>query len=824
MIELRDTNIQLRAHAQNKEDAIRQAGLLLMESGYIEAGYIRSMLGREQQANTYLGNGIAIPHGQPGDRELIRRTGVSVVQLPEGVEWNPGERVHLVVGIAARSDEHLGILANLTDVLDEPETARRLAHTDDLGEIITTLSRAREGNGRAPAQPVAELAGAKYIDVTLSGAAGLHARPATVFVDVADRFRSEIRVQHNGKVANGKALASLLKLGVEGGRQIRILAHGPDADEALQALREAVEGGLGEAEEPAGLTETYAWTPVSAGRVIAGVAASPGLAIGALYQFKHARIVVTDATPQDRTAELQHLQQALETAREQLDQVYADVKGRAGGNQAAIFRAHQALLDDPDLLGEVRARIEAGHGAAWSWQQGIEARVRELQQLGNPRLAARAADFHDVGQRVLRVLAWTAESDSTLPDEPVIVAAEDLTPSDTAKLDPKRTLGVCTVSGGPTSHTAIIARSLDIPAVVGAGAALLEQADGTVCILDGGAGVLYVEPSEVDLASARQAQAELARLRDAEYQTRYEPALMTDGERVEVVANIGKAAEAAQAVDAGAEGVGLLRTEFLFLERADPPSEDEQLGAYTEMTRALNGLPLIIRTLDIGGDKALPYLSLPPETNPFLGVRGIRLCLRKPELFTPQLRAIYRAAATGPIKLMFPMIATLEELREAKAIAERERQQVAGPTVEIGMMVEVPSVVLMADEFAREMDFFSVGTNDLTQYVLAMDRLHPTLAPQVDALHPAVLRMIQRVVQSADAAGKWVGVCGGIAGDPLGAVILAGIGVKELSMSIPSVAAIKAKLRRISHARAKDLARRALACATAAEVRQLGLP
>jgi multiphosphoryl transfer protein len=232
---------------------------------------------------------------------------------------------------------------------------------------------------------------------------------------------------------------------------------------------------------------------------------------------------------------------------------------------------------------------------------------------------------------------------------------------------------------------------------------------------------------------------------------------------------------------------------------------------------------VVIRTLDIGGDKALPYLTLPPESNPFLGVRGIRLCLRRPDLFVPQLRAIYRASATGPIKIMFPMIATLEELREAKAIAERVRQEVGAAPVEVGMMVEVPSAAMMADEFAREVDFFSIGTNDLTQYVLAMDRLHPTLAPQVDALHPAVLRMIQRVVQAADAAGKWVGVCGGIAGDPLGALILAGMGVSELSMSIPSVAAVKANLRRNSHAQAKNLAQRALACATAADVHQLVL-
>jgi phosphoenolpyruvate-protein phosphotransferase len=819
-MQLEAGNVQVRAHARDKDDAIRQAGLLLVEGGFIEPGYVRSMLGREQQANTYLGNGIAIPHGMPADRDLIRRTGVSVVQLPDGVDWNPGERVRLVVGIAARSDEHLQILANLTDVLGEPEIAARLAATADPADIVAALNRARTADG-APHAAITAMDGASHSDVRLQPGLGLHARPAAFLVDVASQFAAEVQVQHNGEVANAKALASLLKLGIEGGSQVRILARGPDAEAALRAIEAAIEEGLGEGPEAQQVVETYAWTPVSAGKVIAGVAASPGLAIGRLHQFKRTRIVVADTTPASRAAEQQRLQQAIEVARSQLDQVYADVKGRAGQNEAAIFRAHQALLDDPDLMLDVSGRIDAGHSAAWSWQQALDERVADLERLGNERLAARAADFHDVGQRVLRVLAWTTEGEATLPDEPVIVVAEDLTPSDTAKLDPRRTLGVCTASGGPTSHTAIIARSLDIPALVGAGAALLEQPDGTLCILDGGAGVLYVEPSEVDVASARAAQIELQQRRDVEYQARYEPALMTDGMRIEVVANIGKPAEAASAVDAGAEGVGLVRTEFLFLERTSPPSEDEQCAAYTEMARAMNGLPLVIRTLDIGGDKAVPYLSLPAEANPFLGVRGIRLCLRRQDLFVPQLRAIYRAAQAGPIQIMFPMVATLEEFREARAIAERVRQEVGAAPVPIGIMVEVPSAVLMADEFAREADFFSVGTNDLTQYVLAMDRQHPMLAQQADALHPAVLRMIQRLVQAVEGTGKWVGVCGGIAGDPLGAVILVGLGVTELSMDIPSVAAVKAKLRRGSHAQAQRLARQAVACATAAEVRQL---
>ena len=351
----------------------------------------------------------------------------------------------------------------------------------------------------------------------------------------------------------------------------------------------------------------------------------------------------------------------------------------------------------------------------------------------------------------------------------------------------------------------------------------MNQAEGGEAILDGNRGNLYVAPSPTTLAAAREAQQAMQGQREAEKLRCYEPALMTDGHRIEVVANIGKAEEAAQAVNAGGEGVGLLRTEFLFLDRTSPPTEEEQFVAYLEMVQALNGLPLIIRTLDIGGDKAAPYLDMPAEENPFLGVRGIRLCLAKPDLFRAQLRAIYRAAEYGLIRIMFPMVSTLEDLEAAKAMAAEVRWELGAKAVEIGIMIEVPSAVMMAEELAQEVDFFSIGTNDLTQYVLAMDRGHPILAKQADGLHPAVLRMVDRTVKAATAAGKWVGVCGGIAGDPRGAAILTGLGVTELSVSIPSIAAIKAQVRRLSLAKAQALARQALACRTAAEVRSLPL-
>jgi phosphocarrier protein FPr len=823
MMKLDPANIQLQARVGNKAEAIREVGSLLVKSQYIKAGYIDSMLGREKVANTFLGNGISIPHGLPKDRELIMKTGIAVLQVPDGVEWNPGEKATLIVGIAAKSDEHLEVLARLTHVLGSEGTVKRLSQTTDPAEIIRELS-GEKAPSPAPALAVQLAEFPTAIEVTVLGSHGLHARPATFFVDTAKQFEADVHIAYNGRVANGKSLVSLLQLGVNGGSTIRVSAQGPDAAAALQALQAAVDSGLGEEEAPQpGRKVEHGWQPTAVGKTIPGIAASPGLAIGPIRHYTHRKIIV-EATAKDPVTEERKLRQAIAAAQADLDELYHEVKERSGAGQAAIFRAHAEFLNDADLIAETLAIVREGHSAGWAWQQVIQERVAAMEKVDDPVIAGRAVDLSDVGNRVLKLLAGVVDDEPFIPQEPVILIAEDLTPSDTASLNPATILGFCTAGGGPTSHTAIIARSLDIPAVVAAGPALLKQADGTLGILDGDSGTLYLEPSRADVESAQKAQARLAELRDQEYQTRYEPALTLDGHRVEVVANIGRASEAAQAVEAGGEGVGLMRTEFLFLERDNPPSEEEQYEAYTEMVKALGGLPLIIRTLDIGGDKEVPYLNLPPEDNSFLGIRGIRLCLHREDLFIPQLRAIYRAAAHGPIKIMFPMISTLEDLAQAHLIAEQVRQELDAEPVEIGIMIEVPSAVVLAKEFAREVDFFSIGTNDLTQYVLAMDRLHPMLAKQADGLHPAVLRMIDQTVQAATVEGKWVGVCGGIAGDPKGAVLLVGLGVTELSVSIPSIAAVKAKFRHLRLTQAQELAQQALKCRNAAQVRSLSYP
>jgi len=815
MLQLEIANIEVGAQARSKEEAIRRVAGLLVRSGCIEPGYAESMLARERVANTFLGQGVAIPHGLPKDRELIRRTGIAVLQVPDGVEWQAGDIARIVVGIAAKSDEHIDILSNLTDLLFQEEVIARLAVTSDSQEIAAALSAARE-EAAAPSADGRDFA--RSVEATVAGAHGLHARPATAFVELAKSFAAEVAVRHGAKTANGKSLAALLKLGVKAQGQVTISAQGADADAALPTLKALLEAG--EEEETVLAGPAHGWTPRAVGATVPGLAASPGLAIGPLLLLRQRKIVV-ERTAKDPAREQERLREAIAAARSELQDLYADVKAKSGAAGAAIFLAHAEFLADPDLIGRSAGRIAQGESAGWAWQQTIEAEARALLELDDPLLAARATDLRDVGTRVLRRLAGVIEEAPEALGEPVILLAEDLTPSDAAGLDPARVLGFCTAGGGPTSHAAIIARSLGIPAVVGAGPAVMHQPEGVTAVLDGDNGVLYIAPSTEDLHAARKAQRSLADLRDAEHQRRYEPAITTDGVRIEVVANAGLAKDAAQAVEAGGEGIGLLRSEFLFLERDTPPSEEEQYAAYREAVDALRGLPLIIRTLDIGGDKAVPYLDMPAEENPFLGVRGIRLCLAHPDLFKTQLRAIFRASAHGPVKIMYPMIATLADLRDALAVTEEVRLELGAEKVPTGIMIEVPSAVLMAPELAELADFFSVGTNDLTQYVLAMDRGNPTLARQADGLHPAVLRMIDQACRAAVAKNRWVGVCGGVAGDPLGAVILIGLGVTELSVSVPSIAAIKARIRSVSLREAQALARRALACDSAEAVRGL---
>lgn len=661
---------------------------------------------------------------------------------------------------------------------------------------------------------------------------GLHARPAKLFVNAAKQFTSDIRVQHGAKTANAKSMISMLTLGAERGAEITITVNGADEETALTALQELIAGGLGEGElleRVAAAEAAPTAAPVAApaapaapqaANVIQGIPASPGIAIGPIFQLQRGAVTVVE-TAGDPDTQWGWLQKALKEAHEQLRILRVQMAKRGATEEAAIFDVHRELLEDPELLDAVREQIQEGASAAQAWLTVTAGRAEVLSRLNDPLLAARAADLRDVGDRILRLLAGEVNQAAALPDRPVIIVADDLSPSDTAALDRGRVLGLCTAGGGPTAHAAIIARALSLPAVVSAGERVLSLPPGSTIILSGDSGRITIDPDPAAVAHAEEVQRGRQAKRAEAVQAAAEPAITQDGHRVEVVANIGGVADAKRAVAAGAEGAGLLRTEFLFLGRDQAPSEEEQFETYRAIVEAMQGLPIIVRTLDIGGDKPLPYIDVPHEANPFLGERGLRLCLNRPELLQQQVRGILRAAAYGPLRIMFPMVADVSEWRAAREIVEAVRAELKAPRVDLGIMIEVPSAALMADAFAPEVDFFSIGTNDLTQYTLAMDRQHPIMASKADAIHPAVLRLIARTVEAAHKAGKWVGICGELGSDAQAVPILVGLGVDELSVSAPAVPLVKAQVRGLTLPQAQALGQKALTCANAAEVRKV---
>jgi phosphoenolpyruvate-protein phosphotransferase len=523
----------------------------------------------------------------------------------------------------------------------------------------------------------------------------------------------------------------------------------------------------------------------------------------------------------DPSHERRSLDAAIAGAHRQLEALQLRLAAEGDADRVAIFAAHQELLEDPALLDGTAEQIREGATAAYAWRQAYLQQSDRLLALRNELLAGRAADLRDVGRRVLHLLVGR---DGTPPEVPMesIVVAEDLAPSEAATLDRTRLRGFCTTTGSATSHVAILARGLGVPAVAGMDPRVLELPSGARVALDGDAGTLWRDPSPVEEAEIAARQASAARLRAAELAVATQPAVTRDGHRVEVAANVGDLDEARRVPEVGGEAIGLLRSEFLFLERRTAPTEDEQAAAYEAIIRQVGPERLVVvRTLDVGGDKPLAYLPVAAEANPFLGERGIRLLLNRPELFATQVRAILRASRAGKVAVMFPMISTMAEWRAARELVELQRLALGVPPLPVGIMIETPSAALLADRFAQEADFFSIGTNDLTQYTLAMDRTNPGLAPQVDALHPSVLRLIEQAVAGAHAHGRWVGVCGAAAGDPQAVPVLVGLGVDELSASVPLVPAVKAQVRALSLEECQVTARLALDAADGAEVRGL---
>ncbi len=669
----------------------------------------------------------------------------------------------------------------------------------------------------AEAAPVAAAPDGDWVEAELdvTNVNGLHARPAARFVQIAASFDATVEATNlttGGPAARATSLTDVATLGARQGHHVRVRACGPQAVEAIAALRALADRNFDDDDTAA--PAATANTPAAPAQGVAmelpfqlaadgsfqGLPAAPGQVVARARRLR--RPPAAPRTPGDPATEAKALNDALARARNEVKFARESVASQVGEEHAQMLDAHTALLADDALIAPAQRAIASGTRAEQAWQAAVDAAAERFAALDDPYLRTRAEDVRDIGRRVLAQFSGAATGPATLRG-PGILIARELGAGETATLDLSLVKGIAVCTGSPTSHTAILARALGVPAVVNVGEVLMSIAEDQELLVDGDAGTVRIAPDPETVARVRSAQ-EAAAARAAELaQGANRPAVTTDGQRVEVAANIAAPDDAGPAVAAGADGVGLFRSEFLFMNRDAAPDETEQEAAYRQAAEALDGRRLIIRTLDAGADKPVPYLAQPREDNPFLGIRGVRLSLANPELFRTQLRAALRVAADHRVALMFPMIATVQEFIAAREQVELARAELAeagqrAGSPQLGVMIEVPSAALCADILAPEVDFFSVGTNDLTQYTLAAERGNAAVADLADALHPAVLRLIAIVCQAAKRNGRWVGVCGELAADPAAAQLLVGLGVRELSVSAPRIAEVKHAVREIS--------------------------
>ena len=558
---------------------------------------------------------------------------------------------------------------------------------------------------------------------------------------------------------------------------------------------------------------------------LTGIPASRGICIGPIFQFIRQELIIQERSNIQPEEELKRLNAALSTAKDQIDSIYKKALKESSDADAEIFQAHRMILEDPELLAEVEKKIKnQNKSAELAIQEAGQSFSNIMAAMKDEYFAARAIDILDVSNRVLRILLGIAETPTAALKEPSVITADDLTPSDTVMLDKSLVIGFCTSRGSATSHTAILARGLGIPAVAGVGDEVFSQENGIEVILDGTKGIAIFAPDKELIAEYHRRIKAADTIHEEAMKHAKEPAKTKDGKQVEVVANIGNVEGAKSAVDNGAEGVGLLRTEFVYLERTKLPTEEEQFQIYKDILDVFGDLPVILRTLDVGGDKEIPYMGLEAESNSFLGQRALRLCLVRPDIFKPQLRAALRASVGYNLKIMFPMVATASEVRAARKVLgkcaaelEEEGLQVA-EGIEIGIMVEIPSAALVADQLAKEVDFFSIGTNDLSQYTMAADRTNPKVAELSNAFYPAVLRLVREVIRAAHKEGKWVGMCGELAGEPLALPILLGLELDEFSMNPPMIPLAKQIIRNLDTREMKKIAEQALELESPADI------
>ena len=696
------------------------------------------------------------------------------------------------VGKSARSLVTPIVVANEGFELTLQPTSRRIDAGEQIGsvrgEAVASDNRDGETHERI---------------VRVDAAHGLHARPAARIAALLKQRGAEIRIVRHGKEANARSTVALMALGIKQGDEIQLIGGGEMGRTAVDAVAQII----------AEIAQTESPAPAMLSRTAGPICASPGLAVGSVVQLRPADVPV-EREGAGVGQEREGLDQALHRVASSLN---AD-----SGVAAELADAHRELLDDPELLLRARGQIADGRSAAFAWRAACTSAREALIDTGDELLGARGADLLDLERAVIAQLVGASPAVSTqLPDEAIVVAP-DLLPSEFLALDKARLSGICTAGGGPTSHVAILAATAGIPMIVAAGPAVLDLPDGATAILDADRCTIEADPSVSRLSEAQQDVSTHRKRRAAEVRDAQELCVTADGARIEVFANLASEADAKAAVKLGAEGCGLLRTEFLAIGRTSPPTEEEQRAAYSAIAAALGDRPLIVRTFDIGADKKVSYLGTGDEENPALGLRGVRLSLARPDLFATQLRAIVRGVPDAQRRIMLPMIADVQEFRDARAaLREAEEAVGAASVTPLGIMVETPASALLAVELAAEADFLSVGTNDLAQYTLAADRTNSGVSVLLDSFHPAVLRLIRLASEGASARNRWLGVCGGLASDPLAVPLLLGLGVSELSAAPAAVPSIKAAVRRLRLDDCRKAAERALAAPSAQEVRTI---
>lgn len=822
MLKINEKDVKLNAESSDKYNAIILAGNLLYENGYIKREYIESMLKRENQASTYLANGIAIPHGCIEDKDYINETGIVVLQFKNGIKWDDENIVYIVVGIAAKDEEHIGVLANLTKVVQNKDVAELLRKTNDVNVVIDKLSEVTKTEDRGITINVNDFP--ICLDITVKEAHGLHARPATSLIEQLKEFNGDVYIEHKGKFADARNLIAILGLGVEKDSNIKVYINGDDADKIAEFIRTFLENSNNNSVQVEGsknidtvFVGEYQYTSQ---KIINGIPVNKGIAIGPIYKYEHTEnFYIKDiGSPAE---EWKKIKNAMIKAREELVEIKKNTTEKVGNTFAGIIDTQLSVLEDESVIKKINTQIRDGESAVDAWQNVIDDAIKYLVTSGSKYISERKIDIEDLKNRVIKILVGDRGKNFNV-SEPSILVAHDLYPTDIEHIN-EHIIGVALIRGSESSHTSILLNALDLPLIVSCGDKILNFSEGTIVILDAMKGCIVVNPTEEDLSLAKSIQKVIQEQKEKETLSAYEPAITIDRKRIEIKANIAQCNDVLRALDKGAEGIGLLRTEFLYLNRRESPSLDEQYNVYTDIAEKLRGLPLTIRLLDIGGDKKIGYIRQEIEQNPFLGIRGIRLLLENRNILIEQINAIVKAAVNYPIRLLIPMVAFYEELDEIINIVEDAKKRFALSELKVGIMVEVPSAALLSDVLAQKVDFFSIGTNDLTQYTLAIDRTHPKLARQSDPLHPAVLRLINNVVESAHKEGKDVSVCGEVASDVQALPFLIGLGVNELNVNLQAIQTVKFRIRALNYIDCRDITTMALRCKTAKEVRELSV-